>query len=160
MISTLASMVLAATMTMSSNATDGSPTDVIGDWMTPAGDSIVTIYDCGDGTPCGRLSWIDTETVPTTVDEYNQDPEKKGRPLVGIVMLESFEKHRSGWRRGTIYNPRDGKTYRSKIARQAGGILEVKGCVGPFCQTQNWIETEQKPMDAALEDTATETEEQ
>nr|WP_245805975.1 DUF2147 domain-containing protein [Erythrobacter donghaensis] len=32
--------------------------------------------------------------------------------------------------------PESGKSYRSVIRRKGANALEVKGCVGPFCQTQ------------------------
>jgi len=34
--------------------------------------------------------------------------------------------------------PKNGKSYRSIIRRKGPGVLEVKGCIGPFCQTQVW----------------------
>ena len=42
------------------------------------------------------------------------------------------------WWRGRIYDPKNGKSYRSIIRRKGPGVLEVKGCIGPFCQTQVW----------------------
>ena len=40
--------------------------------------------------------------------------------------------------RGTIYDPKAGKSYRSVLRRLDANRLEVKGCIGPFCQTQVW----------------------
>jgi uncharacterized protein (DUF2147 family) len=40
---------------------------------------------------------------------------------------------------GTIYNPQNGKSYRSKMALAADGTLKVSGCVAIFCQTQIWV---------------------
>ena len=40
--------------------------------------------------------------------------------------------------RGAIYDPKRGKTYRSELKRRDANTLEVKGCIGPFCQTQVW----------------------
>ena len=39
---------------------------------------------------------------------------------------------------GTIYDPRNGKTYKSIVSKNADGTLAVKGCIAFFCQTQKW----------------------
>lgn len=57
-------------------------------------------------------------------------------------MLEGFKQKAKGWTGGTIYNPKEGKTYGSKIKLLADGVLEVKGCIGPICQTQHWAPVE------------------
>lgn len=113
-------------------------TDVMGQWFTPDRDSIVHVYDCGDGSPCGRVAWIDAHTGAVTVDTHNQDTSKRGQPILGMVLLEGFKRHQKGWRGGSIYNPRDGKTYKAKIMRLDNGQLQVKGCVGPICKAQVW----------------------
>ena len=40
--------------------------------------------------------------------------------------------------RGTIYDPRNGKTYKSIVSKNTDGTLAVKGCIAFFCQTQKW----------------------
>lgn len=115
--------------------------NVFGTFYTEAGTSKVTIEDCGDGTPCGRVSWID----PTAM-EPGMTPEtattKTGDPVIGLLMLQSFDKKKNDWRGGTIYDPENDKTYASRMKRLENGSLQVKGCIGPFCQTQVWTEAE------------------
>lgn len=111
--------------------------DVFGTFYTEAGTSRVTIEDCGDGSPCGRVSAIN----PNSLDE-GVTPEdvrsKDGEPVLGLLILKGFEKKKSDWRGGTIYDPENDKTYDARIKRLGNGNLELKGCVGPFCQTQVW----------------------
>ena len=60
-----------------------------------------------------------------------------GDDLMGMAILTKFTEENDLWR-GEIYDPESGKTYRSVIRRKSPTKLEVKGCVGPFCQTQIW----------------------
>ncbi len=113
--------------------------DVFGTFLTQAKTSTVTIEDCGNGTPCGRVSWID----PTAMAP-GEPPEtaltQAGDPVLGLLMLQGFDKKRKDWRGGTIYDPENDKTYASRLKRLGDGRLQVKGCIGPICQTQVWEE--------------------
>ena len=121
----------------SAHAEDGH--NVYGTFLTQAKTSTVTIEDCGDGTPCGRVSWIDPNAM-----EPGQTPEtavtEAGEPVLGLLMLQGFDKKRKDWRGGTIYDPENDKTYASRLKRLGDGRLQVKGCIGPICQTQVWEE--------------------
>ena len=125
--------------------------DVFGTYLTQAKTSTVTIADCGNGSPCGRVSWID----PTSM-EPGQTPEaaltQAGDPVLGLLMLQGFDKKRKDWRGGTIYDPENDKTYASRLKRLGDGRLQVKGCIGPICQTQIWEEAPE-----ALQTSATAT---
>ena len=59
-----------------------------------------------------------------------------------LLILKGFEKKKNDWRGGTIYDPENDKTYDARIKRLDDGNLQLKGCVGPFCQTQVWPEYE------------------
>ncbi len=130
--------MIAAALALILVSTD--PTDVTGYWLTPDGDT-VEVYPCGESV-CGRIVAspdIDPAGEPV-VDENNPDPALRDREILGMVFIEGFEKSRKGWRKGTIYDPRDGKTYRSAMSRDED-TLNVKGCVGPFCRTLTWTQT-------------------
>lgn len=118
------------------------PLDVNGIWLTNAEDAHVEISDCGDGTPCGTLIWVDPATTDTDLDARNPDPDLRSRPLAGLPLLWGFQESSSRWRKGKIYNPEDGKTFRSAIRTRDDGTLEVKGCIGPLCQTYIWTRVE------------------
>ena len=83
----------------------------------------------------GLASAIASATPETATDA-------KGAKILGLTMLEGFKQKAKGWTGGTIYNPKEGKTYGSKIKLLADGVLEVKGCIGPICQTQHWAPVE------------------
>ncbi|MEM7327842.1 MAG: DUF2147 domain-containing protein [Pseudomonadota bacterium] len=128
--------VSAVVLSLSAHAQ--SEHDVFGTFVTQAKTSAVTIEDCGDGSPCGRVSWIDPEAM-----EPGMTPEtaltKAGEPVLGLLMLQGFEKRRKDWRGGTIYDPENDKSYASRLKRMDDGRLQVKGCIGPICQTQMWL---------------------
>lgn len=111
-----------------------------GIWKTDNSGGQVEFYDCGDGTPCGRLTNI---TDPSFIDSFNPDPSLRTRHLNGVTILEGFKAKKDGsFKKGKIYNPRDGKSYRSSLSITDDGQLKVKGCVAFFCQSQYWIRPE------------------
>lgn len=112
--------------------------DVYGTWKVESGSALVKIEDCGDGTPCGTLVFIDAPNAATILDDKNPDTALATKPLLGSRMLWGFEAKKSKWSGGRIYDAESGKDYTSKIQLKDDGTLEVKGCIGPFCQKQIW----------------------
>ncbi len=111
---------------------------IAGRWVTEDKDAVVVITKCGK-TTCGKIARF-LVTPPDGADQrdiYNPDPKKKARKLLGLPILTNFKEEPSLWR-GQIYDPNSGKTYRSILRRKSANTLEVKGCIGPFCQTQIW----------------------
>lgn len=128
--------ILAAAALLAAPATAAEP--ITGSWVTEEGDAVVNIERCGDSL-CGRIAKF-LETPPNGPDQRdvnNPDPELRSRRIMGLPILTGFTEDGDVWR-GEIYDPKRGKTYRSVLEREGPNELEVKGCVGPFCQTQNW----------------------
>jgi uncharacterized protein (DUF2147 family) len=126
----------AALATLPATATAAEP--IAGRWLTAEKDAIITIGKCGTST-CGRISkfLVPPPDGPDQRDINNPDPAKRSRRLLGIAILSGFRADGEVWR-GQIYDPKSGRSYRSIIRRKGAGVLEVKGCFGPFCQTQLW----------------------
>jgi len=125
------------------------PLDVNGLWMTQSKTGLVEIKDCGNGTPCGKLVWIDAPVPTAQLDDNNPDESLRNRSIVGIQMIWGFQNKGNGWKKGRIYSPEEGKTYRSTIKKLNDGNLQVKGCVGPFCQAQVWTPVATSTMTAS-----------
>ena len=121
----------------------GDAHDVYGVWYTPDRDSVIRIADCGDGTPCGTVTWLDENRAQVLIDEHNRDASLRGRPILGIRLLGGFEAGERGWRGGEIYHPGNGNTYSARVRRLDADTLEVKGCVGPVCRGQSWSRAEE-----------------
>ena len=126
------------TMLMASSASaNEAPSSILGSWMTDTRSAIVDIKFCEEDSPCGEITWVDPNGA-SVVDRHNPDESLRERPLVGVKMLWGFEAKGEKWKGGRIYNPKDGKTYKSKMSLNDDGTLKVKGCVGPICKTQIW----------------------
>lgn len=130
----LAAMTLICAIAGSASA---GPHDVFATFMTQEGNSYIQISDCGDGTPCGEVVWINPTslqpgfTVETVVG-------LNGEPILGALLLKDFKRKGKDWRGGIVYDPENDKEYSARIKRLEDGNLQLKGCVGPFCQTQVW----------------------
>ena len=139
------SMLLAGVAAFgSAQAGDRDPADVWGLWYTPDRDSLVEIRDCGDGTPCGTVRWVDPVRAQVTHDTRNPDEALRGRPMEGIVLLSGFEAAERGWQGGDIYHPGQGRTYRARVRRTGEDALKVSGCVGPICKGMTWHRAEDR----------------
>ena len=114
------------------------PHDVFGTFATQEGTSHVKIADCGNGTPCGKVVWIDPDSLGDGLTPETVKTRSTGEPVLGLTMLQDFERAGKDWRGGTIYSPKADKEYSSRLKRIDDENLEVKGCIGFICQTQVW----------------------
>lgn len=122
--------------------------DVAGLWLSAPGTSVIRITDCGNATPCGAVAWIDPAEAPADQrDIYNPDPALRDRMIVGLTILEGFSRKNDRWVGGSIYDPETGKTYGARLKLKEDGTLELKGCIGPFCQTRLWTQISDLPTD-------------
>ena len=107
-------------------------------WRTSSGDATIRIEACGQRT-CGRILSSVAQPGQSMLDTQNPNPALRTSSIIGLDILFGFNRQPDdSYKGGTIYNPEDGKTYRSEFKLKPDGKLEVKGCVGPFCQTQIW----------------------
>jgi uncharacterized protein (DUF2147 family) len=111
---------------------------ITGRWVTAEKDAVISIKPCGKRL-CGT---IDRFLIPppggsNQRDLNNSDPAKRERRLIGLSILSALTEDRDVWR-GEIYDPKSGRTYTSQVRRKGNDVLEVKGCLGPLCQTQEW----------------------
>jgi len=112
-------------------------TPIAGRYLTGDGAGVVEVARCGDKV-CGRLVRIlKVRPGAPTTDVNNSDPALRSRPILGMPILSGFADAGSDWR-GRIYDPRNGKSYKSIVSKNADGSLKVQGCIAIFCQTQVW----------------------
>ena len=112
---------------------------ITGRWVTAEKDAVIVIAPCGKAL-CGTIERF-LVAPPQGNDQRdinNPDAAKRKRKLLATTpILSAFTQESDLWR-GQIYDPKSGKTYRSVVRRKGPNVLEVKGCIGPFCQTQVW----------------------
>lgn len=121
------------------------PLDVFATYKTQNGASHIQVFDCGDGTPCGKVVWIDAATLKAGLTPETAIG-RNGQQILGLTLLKNFQTYAGSgeWRGGTVYDPENDKVYAARIKRLEDGNLQLKGCVGPFCQTQVWSEVSNK----------------
>ncbi|MDQ3161104.1 MAG: DUF2147 domain-containing protein [Pseudomonadota bacterium] len=117
-----------------------------GRWLTldeasgkPEG--IVEIYQARDGSFAGRVA----EILDTSHGKNPLCPKctgsNRGKPILGMVTLWGLRPAGKGhWSGGRVLDPKNGRTYKSKIELLNGGRkLGMSGCLGFICRQQIWI---------------------
>lgn len=131
-------LVLCVTIMALRSTASADTFNVYGLWFTQAKDAHIEVTDCGDGTPCGALVWVDPAMTLYQHDIRNADDGQRGRPLIGVPIVWGYVRGQREWHSGQIYNPEYGKTYASSMRLQEDGTLKVKGCLGVLCITNTW----------------------
>ncbi len=124
-----AGLVLAAALFLLPGAQPAradSLSDLAGDWATPGLGAVVRLHACASDPArlCGLFLW-------------SWDPAEVKPGTVGQPMLWDFAARDGKWTGGRLRNPEDGRIYTGEI-RLDGSVLRLKGCAGPFCQSQSW----------------------
>ncbi|MCD6018459.1 MAG: hypothetical protein K0S53_1580 [Bacteroidetes bacterium] len=100
---------------------------LIGTYMTDKNEGMVEITKKGNKY-YGVLTWTKT---PGKLDANNPDKNQQGDKLAGKEILKDFDfDGKDLWHNGTIYDPKNGKTYSCKITRDEKGNLNVRGFIG------------------------------
>lgn len=123
-------------------AVDGDA--ILGVWATDpdgeGGQAHIEIYADGDRYS-GKIVWLeeplytaqdeDGEEGEPKVDKNNPDPALQTRQIMGLELMTGFKFDGKGtWKKGTIYDPDNGKTYKCKIKVGDDGALNVRGFIG------------------------------
>jgi uncharacterized protein (DUF2147 family) len=136
-------LVIPAVMALicpSANAAE-TGADVVGIWLTQAGDAKVRVRKCGEGI-CGVIVWLKDPISPATgkpqVDDKNPNPALAMRPMIGLALFTGMLPSGPNQWSGRIYNADDGNTYASNVSVSGSGMLRVEGCVGALCGGESW----------------------
>ena len=123
-------------------STDGSPA---GRWQTIDDEtgkpkSIVEIYRATDGSYAGKVVEILDTHNGTDPACHKCRGSNHGKPIRGMVILWGLKADGPGkWAGGTVLDPENGKTYKSKIELlSAGTKLGMSGCIAFICRQQVW----------------------
>ena len=100
-------------------------------YLTVDGGAQVSVAKGADGTFSGRIVWLKDDKE--RVDKNNPDPARRSDRVLGLVILKGFapDPDSGRWVGGTIYDPKNGKTYDGFIWRDPDrpGVLFLKGYV-------------------------------
>ncbi len=120
-------------------AADSDADKIVGTWLNQEGTSHIQVVKLETGAFAGKyygkISWLKVpeENGKPRTDKLNPDASKRDQPLLGLLILKDFTYDESGkeWESGTIYDPKNGKTYSCKITMEnAGNTLNVRGYIG------------------------------
>ncbi len=111
---------------------------IIGKYMSENNEGMVEISK-RDSKYYGKLVW---NKNADKLDINNPDKTQHTILIRGKELLKDFGYDGSGlWHNGTIYDPKNGKTYSCKITRDEKGNLNVRGFIGISLigRTTYWI---------------------
>ncbi|BDD09617.1 hypothetical protein FUAX_20490 [Fulvitalea axinellae] len=121
---------------------------LIGVWYNQDKDAKIEIYKCGEKF-CGKIVWLKNpkdDAGKEKLDTKNPDKDLRSKPIMGINLLKGFTAEGDGeYEGGTIYNPKEGKTYSCELKlKKAGKQLKVRGYIGISLigKTQYWDRAE------------------
>ena len=104
-------------------------------WYNGEKTSKIEIYLAKDGSYYGKIYWLkeplDKETGKPRTDKENSEKSVRSTPLLGLVIMKGFKKNpedKNQYIDGTIYDPKNGKTYCGKITFK-GKSLDLRGYI-------------------------------
>jgi len=108
--------------------------DIVGTWLNEEGTGQVEIFKVG-GTYYGKIVWLkvtlDSITGKPRTDKENPDPAERNKPLLGLVNLKGFVfDGKNEWKDGSIYDPKNGKTYNCYMKFDTPERLKIRGYIG------------------------------
>lgn len=111
------------------------PADLIlGKWLNEDKDAHIEVYKEA-GIYFGKIVWLKEPNEEATglpkVDDENPDAALQNRPVMGLIILKDFIFDGDDeWDDGTIYDPKNGKTYDCYMEIDDEGILKIRGYIG------------------------------
>jgi uncharacterized protein (DUF2147 family) len=116
----------------------------VGLWKTIDDDtkearSLVRITETG-GQLSGRIEKILSDKPDAVCEQCSG--ELKDKPVRGMTILRGLKKGEEWWEGGSILDPNNGKTYRSRLkVLEGGNKLELRGYIGTplLGRTQIWV---------------------
>ena len=126
---------------------------VFGYWLTSG--SVVKTENC-DSYICATIETIFVEDgvdPKQILDDQNKDKDLRSRPLVGVNIFYDFlikDADQKVFKGGKVYDPRRGRTYKSKLHLNDDGTLRVEGCLAFICDGESW-----RPLDIIINEDGT-----
>ena len=116
-------------------------TIIKGIWINADKDARIEIYRTGN-VYYGKIIWTNNmyEADGKTLKKDTKNPDEKlrNRSISNLVILSGFTYADGEWAGGQIYDPKSGKTYKSKMWIK-GNSLQIRGYLGFFGKTTEWI---------------------
>ena len=101
-------------------------------WYNEEKTAKIQIYKATDTKFYGKIVWLKVPELDgkPKVDVHNPDKSKRSDPIIGLLLLKGFKKNgEKEYTDGTIYDPKNGKTYKCIITPK-GDKLDLRGYIG------------------------------
>jgi uncharacterized protein (DUF2147 family) len=123
--------VLAAGLFATVSPSLASAADPSGIWVRDDGSAKVEIKKCGRGI-CSKVVWLrnpeDSQGKPLH-DARNEDPSKRGRPIIGLPLFTNMPPAGPNTWVGNVYNPEEGHIYTNvKVTLVSRQQIVLRGC--------------------------------
>ncbi len=138
-------LVCAITVLLTAISSD----DILGYWVTEDASSVVEIKSVNGLYEASIVAlkeplYIDAkEGIPGTIkmDKFNPQENLRSNPVLGLKIMKDFLFKKDTWKSGTIYDPKNGKTYKCKMSYNDKGNLDVRGYIGvpALGRTTEWM---------------------
>jgi uncharacterized protein (DUF2147 family) len=105
---------------------------LLGKWVNKDGEANIQIYKKG-ANYFGKLVWLkrpNNEAGKAKVDLKNPEPSLRNRPILGLEILKNFSYIDGNWEGGSIYDPKSGNIYSSKMTLDGNDHLNIRGYLG------------------------------
>lgn len=101
-----------------------------GRWLSENKDGEIEMYQ-ENGKIFGKLVRARLNKETKNLDVHNPDEKEHGNSIVGKVIVKDLKKDGDEWSGGSIYDPKTGKTYKSKASlAKDNQILKLRGYIG------------------------------
>ena len=130
-------------------AQTAEPDDILGVWLNEDKDAHIYVHK-EDGKYHGKIIWlknpIDEDTGQPKLDKENPDEKKQHLPIIGSLILKDFVYDDGEWEDGSIYDPKNGKTYDCYIEMEDKDKLKIRGYIGIswIGRTTYWTRVKEK----------------
>lgn len=103
-----------------------------GYWLDEKKEGKIEIYKHSDGKYYGKIIWLKepNRNGKPKLDDNNKEASLRSHPIVGLNVLKGFSKDDDIYSGGTIYDPKNGKTYSCKITPKEANTLNIRGYIG------------------------------
>ena len=138
-ITFIVALLMFCAFSNSSLSIEGNGDKLIGDWLNQEGTSHIRIGKIESGQLAGKffgkIVWLKEteENGKPRTDKNNPDKTLQSAPLLGAMILRNFvyDEENKVWEDGTVYDPKNGKTYSGNIHINADfSKLALRGYVG------------------------------
>lgn len=109
------------------------PDAIVGFWLSSNGQAQIQVYK--EGTKYfGKIIWLKVPDDPKKggpkKDDNNPDPSLRDKPILGLVILRDFIFKDGEWTNGHVYDPQNGKEYRSYLKLKDPKTMTMRGYIG------------------------------